>query len=251
MRKAWIPLLVLAAPLAAAWAQGGYTPPPVDAAVASPDRPPTDTARDADRQPAAMLDFAGVKPGMVIADIMPGKGYFTRLFSTATGSAGKVFAVVPAELLRKMADGADAVRAIAAVPAYANVSVVVAPVASMTVPQTVDIAWTSQNYHDVYGFFGPAAAEAMDQAVFAMLRPGGVFVVEDHSALPGASATAPTTLHRIDEETVKVQALEAGFVLAGESDVLHNPQDARTEAVFAPDIRGHTDQFVLKFRKPR
>jgi predicted methyltransferase len=77
-----------------------------------------------------------------------------------------------------------------------------------------------------------------------------VFVVLDHSGLPGSSATAPTTLHRIDEATVKAQVLAAGFVLVGESDVLRNPADTRTLAVFDPAIRGHTDQFVLKFRKP-
>jgi predicted methyltransferase len=222
----------------------------IAAAVASPDRPVADSSRDAARKPAAVLAFSGIKPGDVVADIVPGKGYFTRLFSKLTGPQGKVFAVVPAEFLSKMPTGADAVNAIAASPAFANVTMVATPTAKLAVPQAVDVAWTSLNYHDVYGFFGPEQAAAMDRAVFAMLRPGGIFVVIDHSGLPGSSATAPTTLHRIDEATVKAQVLAAGFVLAAESDMLRNPADPRTIAVFAPEIRGHTDQFVLKFRKP-
>ncbi len=222
----------------------------IAAAVASPDRPVADTSRDAARKPAAVLAFSGIEPGDVVADIVPGKGYFTRLFSKLAGPQGKVFAVVPAEFLSKLPTGADAVKAIAASPAFANVTVVATPTATLAVPQAVDVAWTSQNYHDVYGFFGADQAAAMDRAVFAMLRPGGTFIVLDHSGLPGSSATAPTTLHRIDEATVTAQVLAAGFVLVAESDMLRNPADPRTIAVFAPAIRGHTDQFVLKFRKP-
>ena len=114
----------------------------------------------------------------------------------------------------------------------------------------VDLVWTSDNYHDVYGFFGAQQAAAMDAAVFRALKPGGLFVVIDHTALPGASATAPTTLHRIDPETVKAQVLAAGFVLDATTDVLHNPTDPHTAKVFAPEIKGHTDQFAFRFRKP-
>jgi predicted methyltransferase len=223
---------------------------PIAAAIASPDRPVADSSRDASRKPAELLAFSGIKPGDVVADIMPGKGYFTRLFGKLTGPKGKVFAVVPAEFLSKNPKGADELNAIAAQPGLANVKVVATPTASMTVPQAVDVAWTSQNYHDLYGYFGAEQAAAFDRAVFAMLRPGGVFVVIDHSGLPGSSATAPTTLHRIEEDTVKAQMIAAGFVLVEESDALRNPADPRTAVVFAPEIRGHTDQFVLKFRQP-
>ena len=223
---------------------------PITAAIASSDRPAADTSRDALRKPAEMLAFTGIKPGDVVADIMPGEGYFTRLFSKLTGAKGKVFAVVPAEFLAVQPKGADKVAAIAAQPAFANVTVIATPSATLALPRAVDVAWTSQNYHDLYGFFGADQAAAFDRAVFAMLRPGGTFVVIDHSAVPGSSATSPKTLHRIDEATVKAQLLAAGFVLAESSDVLRNPADARTAVVFAPEIRGHTDQFVLKFRKP-
>ena len=248
MRKELMFVAVLCALAGPLHADGASAP--IAAAVASPDRPATDTSRDASRKPAELLAFSGIKPGAVVADIIPGKGYFTRLFSKLAGPRGKVFAVVPAEFLAKKPTGADEVKAIAAQPAFANVTVVATPTDTLAVPQPVDVAWTSQNYHDVYGFFGADHAAALDRAVFAMLRPGGTFIVIDHSGLPGSSATAPTTLHRIDEDTVKSQVLAAGFILAGESDVLRNPADPRNIAVFAPEIRGHTDQFVLRFRKP-
>jgi len=222
----------------------------ISTAIASSDRPAADSSRDALRKPAELLAFSGIKPGDVVADIIPGEGYFTRLFSKLVGPKGKVFAVQPAEFLSKRPTGADAVKAIAAQPAFANVTVVATPSGTMAMPQKVDVAWTSQNYHDLYGYFGADQADAFDRAVFAMLRHGGTFIVVDHSAVPGTSATSPTTLHRIDEATVKAQVVAAGFVLAGTSDALRNPADPRTAAVFAPEIRGHTDQFMLKFRKP-
>lgn len=250
MRKAVMFVGAVCALVGPLFADGGDVSASIAAAVASPDRPATDSARDAVRKPAELLAFSGARPGNVVADIVPGQGYFTRLFSKLVGPTGKVFAVQPAEFLSRNAKGSDAVNAIAAQPGFANVTVVATPVASMAVPQSVDIAWTSQNYHDIYGNLGADRTAAFDRAVFAMLRPGGTFVVIDHSGLPGSSATGPTTVHRIEEATVKAQVLAAGFVLAGTSDVLRNPADPRTAAIFAPEIRGHTDQFVLKFRKP-
>lgn len=250
MRKALLFVGVVCAGLSPLYADSGKLGPQIGAAVASPDRPAADSGRDALRMPTELLTFSGVKPGNVVADIIPGGGYFTRLFSKLAGPNGKVFAVVPAEFLSKRPQGADPVKAIAAEPAFANVTVVATPTDKMTVPQPVDVAFTSQNYHDLYGAMGADGTEAFDRAVFAMLRPGGTFVVIDHSALAGTSATSPTTVHRIDEATVKAQVLAAGFVSAGTSDVLRNPADPRTAAVFAPEISGHTDRFVLKFRKP-
>ncbi len=135
--------------------------------------------------------------------------------------------------------------------AYANVTVVSQPLASLSIPEPLDVAWTSDNYHDVYGFAGAAAAAQLDAAVYRALKPGGVFIVVDHVANAGTSDTSSHTLHRIDPETVKQQALAAGFKLEAESSVLRNRQDPHDVPVFAPAVRGHTDQFVLKFRKPR
>jgi predicted methyltransferase len=222
----------------------------IAAAVASPDRPASDTQRDALRKPAELVAFAGLKAGDRVADIMPGGGYFTRIFSKVVGPDGRVYAMVPAEIVQASAKAPDAVRAISTQPAYANVTALTPPLAALAAPQPLDLAWTSDNYHDLYGMFGADGTAAMDAAVFKALKPGGVFIVIDHAAKPGTSGTSPKTLHRIDPATVKAQAQAAGFKLEAESQLLANPADPHDAAIFTAPIRGHTDQFVLKFRKP-
>jgi predicted methyltransferase len=223
-------------------------------AVAAKDRPAEDTARDTARHTLALLVFSTAKPGDRVLDLMPGGGFFTRLFSHVVGPNGHVFSVIPAELAKLIPKQAAAIAALAAQPEYPNVSAVVEPTAAtgttaLAKGGALDVVWTSNNYHDVYGFFGANQAAAMDAAIFKALKPGGVFVVVDHVALPGAT-NAPSKQHRIDPETVKAQVLAAGFVLDSSTDVLRNPADPHTAAVFAPAIKGHTDQFAFRFRKP-
>ncbi len=225
----------------------------VTQAIASKDRPADDVARDTDRHVLALLVFSGARPGDRIADFVPGGGYFTRLFSNLAGPKGHVFAVIPAEL-GKTPKMVLPTEAIVKQPEFANVTEEVEPVddtgARALASGQLDLVWTSDNYHDLYGFFGAQHAAAADAAIFRALKPGGVFVVVDHVALAGASDTAPKTLHRIDPETVKAQVLAAGFVLDGTTDVLANPADAHTLKVFDPAVKGHTDQFAFRFRKP-
>lgn len=220
-------------------------------AIAAPTRPATDTARDEARKPAELLAFAGVKAGDTIADLIPGQGYFTRLFSAVVGDHGRVYAIVPTELAQKQPKALDAMAKLASEPGMANVSVLTVPTTELATPTPLDIAWTSDNYHDIYAFFGPDKAAQFDAAVFRALKPGGVFIVIDHAAAAGADIAASQHLHRIDPEIVKAQVLAAGFRLDAQSAVLANPADNHTDPVFAPQIRGHTDQFVLRFRKPR
>jgi predicted methyltransferase len=239
--------------LAAAVAHAAAPPANITAAVADPARPAADTQRDADRKPAAMLEFAGIKPGMSVADLIPGSGYFTRLFSAAVGPTGKVYAVATAKPADAPADAPDrsaAVRAIAAEPHYANVTVDVVRLKEFSLAPPVDVIWTSQNYHDIHNVKDLNVVD-FDKAVFAALKPGGVFIVLDHSAPAGSGFTDTDTLHRIDEEAVKKEVESAGFKFAGESDVLRNKDDPRTAKVFDAGIRGHTDQFILKFVKPK
>jgi predicted methyltransferase len=252
MAKTWMMALsgaVLIAGAALA-AETATTAPNIAAAVANPSRPPEDKARDADRKPAEMLAFAGVKDGDFVADLIPGAGYFTKLFSTAVGTKGKVYAFYPTELDAAMAKrdksipGADS--------NFPNVTILHQPLASFTAPEPLDIVWTSQNYHDMHDkFMGPPNIAAVNKAVFAALKPGGVFIVLDHAAADGSGLGATETLHRIDEAAVKKEVEAAGFVLESESNALRNPKDPRTAKVFDPSIRGHTDQFILKFRKPK
>ncbi len=224
-------------------------PAPVAAAVASADRPAADKENDAARKPAELLTFAGVKPGDKVADFMPGGGYVTRLFSKVTGDSGKVYAVVPSEIAARMPRAVEGARAIAADPKFANVSVAETN-PDLALPEPIDLFWTSQNYHDLYNSGGPEAGDQLLAGVFKALKPGGVLIITDHAAKPGTSRADATPLHRIDPALVKAQATAAGFVLEGESDAIANPQDPRDKPVFDASIRGKSDHFALKFRKP-
>jgi predicted methyltransferase len=182
-------------------------------------------------------------------DLMPGGGYFTRLFAKAAGPAGWVYAYQPAELDAFAKGKPPRIMAVAA--AYPNVSVIHAPVNAVTAPEALDVMWTSQNYHDLKdAFFKPADTALVNQAVFKALKPGGLYIVLDHAAADGSGLRDTDTLHRIDEAAVKKEVLQAGFVFAGESKLLRNPADPRDKNVFDASIRGRTDQFILKFRKP-
>jgi predicted methyltransferase len=226
------------------------TPAYITAAVANTNRPATDTARDADRKPAEMLEFAGIKPGMKVVDLIPGKGYFSRLFAGAVGAKGWVYAYEPTEF-----DGVYKSHNIAVPtggdPNYPNFNFVHESVEKFVLPEPVDVVWTSQNYHDLHDkFTGPVDLAVANKAIYAALKPGGYFVILDHAALPGSGLSATDTLHRIDPAVVKTEVEAAGFKFVGESKVLRNPQDPHTALVFDKSIRGHTDQFIYKFQKP-
>ncbi|MEI9888958.1 MAG: hypothetical protein WDN08_21145 [Rhizomicrobium sp.] len=119
-------------------------------------------------------------------------------------------------------------------------------------PESLDVVWTAQNYHDLHdSFYKPADVAVINKRVFDLLKPGGFYVILDHSAAPGAGLSGTETLHRIDQATVKQEVEAAGFKLVGESDALRNKADPRDKLVFDPSIRHHTDQFILKFVKPR
>jgi predicted methyltransferase len=235
--------------IVAASALHAATPSAIDSAIADTTRPAADRDRDAERKPAEMLAFAGVKPGMVVIDMIPGGGYFTRLFSDVVGPTGKVVAYAPDEFLAKYAKALNGATAVAAEPNHKNVQVLHDPALAPGPANIADVVWTSQNYHDLHNVAGLDVV-AYNKVLYGIVRPGGVYVVLDHSA-PAGSGTADTdTLHRIDEATVRKEVEAAGFIFDGESKVLANPADPRTVKVFDPSIRGHTDQFILRFRKP-
>ena len=246
-------LLACAAFCGASAGAAAAVPSNIAAAVADAGRPDADKERDANRKPAETLAFAGVKSGEQIGELLPGGGYFTRLFSKAVGSKGHVYALVPerpANAPADMPDLAARVKAIAADPNYSNVSVVVAPFGKLAAPQPVDMVWTSQNYHDLHNIAAVDVA-AFNKTVFDSLKPGGIYLVLDHAAEAGSGVRDTSTLHRIDPQTVKQEVLAAGFEFVGSSDLLRQSADSHTAKVFDPAIRGKTDQFILKFRKPR
>ncbi|HEY1638044.1 MAG TPA: hypothetical protein VGF62_05935 [Rhizomicrobium sp.] len=227
-------------------------PPYATAAVADKARPTEDAARDADRKPAEMIAFAGVRPGSVVVDLVPGKGYFTRIFAKAVGPKGHVYAYFPTEIDAMLKGKPPSVTAVTNdTREYPNVSLIHAPLARFLVPQAADVVWTSQNYHDFHdSFFGPADLAVVDKAIYDALKPGGTYVVLDHAAESGSGLRDTETLHRIDPAAVKKEVMAAGFQFVGEDDVLRNPADPHTKNVFDPSIRGKTDQFIFKFRRP-
>jgi predicted methyltransferase len=226
----------------------------IAAAVADPSRPDTDSARDADRKPAQTLIFAGIEPGDKVADYVPGRGYFMRLFASVVGSKGHVYVVQPTEVIKYIGKGAPT--AVAELQGYAvahpNVTVTTAAaLEAIKFPEKLDLFWISQIYHDLHDkWMGPADIAAFNKAVYASLKPGGVYVILDHSAAPGAPAEVTETLHRIESSTVRREVEAAGFKFDSESSILANPADPRTASAGDEAIRGHTDQFILKFRKP-
>ena len=224
----------------------------ITAAVADPARPAAEVDRDADRKPAAVLAFTGVKPGDRVADFMSGGGYFTRLFSRIVGTNGHVYAFLPEEEIRNCAPAeTQGTRALGADSGYANVSVLIAPVARFRPPEALDLVWTSLNFHDLYdSFMGPANVPEVARSMFHALKPGGVLVIVDHVAESGSQLRDTESLHRIDPQ-VLVRTLEAaGFTLEAQSELLRNAADDHRQRVFDPAIRGRTDQVILKFRRP-
>ncbi len=222
-------------------------------AVADPSRPDSDTTQDADRKPVQTLLFVGVKSGDKVADYVADAGYFARLFASVVGSTGHVYAVEPTAFFKYKSFP----KAVAELQSYAvthpNLTVTTAAtLEGAKFPEKLDLFWISRNYHDLHDeFMGPVDTAALNKAVYSALKPGGVYVILDHSAAPGAPANVTETLHRIESSTVRREVEAAGFKFDSESSILANPADPRTAKVFEQTIRGHTDQFILKFRKPK
>lgn len=214
--------------------------PHIAAAVADAGRPAEDKARDGARKPDQMLAFAGIRPGMKVGELMPGGGYFTRVFAKAVGPRGKVYAYIPASAPPRMAE-----RLAPLTKAYPNVVGVQA--AEFGAPEPLDVVWTSQNYHDLHLRGGNA--EKINAEIFKALKPGGVYMVVDHRAKPGTYLADVSTLHRIDQASVMMEVQKAGFVLEGEDLSLRRTDDDHTKR--PGEIHDNSDQFVLKFRKPR
>jgi predicted methyltransferase len=220
------------------------------AAVADAGRPAPDKERDAGRMPAETSAFAGIKAGDTVADINPGGGYWTRIFSKGVGAKGKIYAVISDAGLAKNPKAADAVKGIAEDKAYGgNIEVIVQDFGALKTAMPLDVAWTSWNYHD-FKNRGDDFVARMNKAVFAALKPGGTYIVIDHSAGGNTTPEATNKLHRVSPDVVKQEVMAAGFKLEGESPLLAHKDDNHTSPVFDGAVRGKTDSFLLKFRKP-
>ena len=218
-------------------------------ALAQVPAPGADAMTDPSMKRADVIAFIGVKPGDKVADVVAGR--FVRALSAAVGPGGKLYAVMPAEVVKAHPEVVPMLKAGESAPG-SNIVVSTPPVNAMGLAaNSLDAVFIRQNYHDLYDkFMGPADVPGFNKQVFAALKPGGAYVIIDHAAAPGAPLSVTETLHRIDIAQVKKDVLAAGFKLDGESSAFANPADDHSKMVFDPAIRGKTDQFMLRFRKP-
>jgi len=240
-----------AAALLLAAALGGCATPPqpdpradaarYEAVVASPLRTDQDRRMDASRHPAELLAFAQVQPGGRALDVAAGGGYTAQLMALAVGPDGVLWAqsARPSPTLAKRLEEHP----------QANFRPVTRPFDDPVPPEAtaLDVVTLVLNYHDIA--YLPVDRARMNQRIFAALKPGGRFIVIDHSGRSGTGITEAQTLHRIDEDVVKREVTQAGFVLDAEGTFLRNPADARTGSSNNPPVP--TDKFALRFVKPK
>lgn len=223
-------------------------------AVAQPGRSATYLALDADRKPVEVLEFAGLQRGMRVLDVGTGGGYYTEILADAVGPKGVVVGWNGPAFARR----ANISAALAKVRArYSNVTLYATPTTSMALPKGgFDLVLAHLTFHDFYwesaefGFDkvepGQVAAE-----LFAAMRPGGALVVADHVAETGREPRAEVErAHRIDPSVVRAAFEAAGFQFEEESNLLRRADDDHSKRVFDPTIRGKTDRFLFRFRRP-
>ncbi len=200
-----------------------------------------------------LIRFARVDAGFTVIDVYPGDGDWTRLFSDAVGSEGRVFAFVPAEIAGLKKDAVGNMQALAKEPGRGNVSAVSANLVEMpSVTPLADVLWLHLFYHDLHTALmqaNGATAADFNRAVYERLKPGGFYVIVDHAAAAGTETGDAQSLHRIDPSSVRAEVEAAGFVLDAESALLANGEDTHSIKVFDPAIKGRTDRFAYRFVK--
>jgi len=231
------------------------TPGVIEAALASTQRPDADRAQDEPRKAAEFLEFLGVGPGQTVLDAFAAGGYYTELLARIVGDSGRVIAYNNPPYANFAAKGIAARYADGRLPNVEQLTVAVDQLE--LAPASLDAAIFVMSYHDLYwrptdGSWPPTDPRQLLGALYGALKPGGVIVVQDHVAAPGGDPSEVVDkLHRIDPATVRRDFEATGFEFAGESSMLAHPDDDHTLQVFDPSVRGHTDQFVFRFRKPR
>lgn len=215
-------------------------------ALAVPERSADNKARDADRKPIETIQFLGIKNGDVVVDMIAGPGWFTEVLSAAVGRRGHVYSQNPPFMAETEAENAMLKR-------LGNAESVRVPLAKAGIVGKADAIVTAMNLHDIYNGMGnqpagePAAVEFL-KSLYAALKPGGVLGVIDHVGVAGQDNTR---LHRMLPQQARDALIRAGFVIEAESPLLAHAADDHTRVVIDPGIRGHTDQFLFRARKPR
>jgi len=244
-------LAVLALPFGGCHAAAPKPGTSIAQAVADPARPAGFRAADSFRMPAETLAFSGIRAGMTVGEFYPGGGYFTRMLSDVVGPSGHIYTIENAGWNDSVKDD----QKMLAEGKWMNVSLDVQPFGTVKFAKPLDLAWVTQNYHDLkidkYGPGGKAVdTVAFDRAVYKALKPGGIFFILDHQGPAGMSEADIAKMHRINRDLVVKEVTSAGFKLAGEGKFLRRSGDDHTKPIFDPSVRGHTDQYALKFVKP-
>jgi predicted methyltransferase len=213
------------------------------AALASPDRPAKDKDRDAARKPIETVQFAGIKTGQTVLEVIAVGGWFTEVLSAAVGPTGKVYAQNPTFFTGRPGF-AEAEKA--QDDRLKNVTPIHGDLPDPNLKGKADVALTAQNLHDIYNSQGEDAAVALFKGVYEDLKPGGTFIVIDHVGIAGQDNKM---FHRIELSQAKAVLTKAGFKIDAESDLLKNPKDDHTKGVRDPSVQGHTDQFMIRAKK--
>lgn len=219
------------------------------AGVASADRSEEDQARDAQRKPTEVLEFLGLQSGDVVLDVWAASGWYTEVLSVAVGPDGHVISQNPPQVLQ-FRDGQNdkALTARLADGRLANVERLDGALVDSSIEAgSVDFVMTALNFHDMYNKQGSDSALAILKTIHAALKSGGVLGLVDHV---GSADADNNSIHRIDPALARKAAFDAGFVLEAESDLLANAEDDHSKMVFDPSLRGNTDRFILRLRKP-
>jgi len=240
--------LALVAAIAAPVAGSSRPNDTITKAVANPARPADSKAADALRKPGETLTFSGVKPGMTVGEFYPGGGYFTRMLSIVVGPKGHVYGLEN----QGWKGAVEADKALLAEGKWANVSIDSKPFGTVTFPKPLDVAWVTQNYHDLkIAEYGKVDTIAFDRAVYKALKPGGTFFILDHQGRAGMNDAEIAKMHRINRDVVVREVTSVGFKLAAEGKFLRRAGDDHSKSIFDKAIQGHTDQYALRFVKPR
>jgi predicted methyltransferase len=255
MRKAALVMMALAMAVPAAAKAPARGAADVAAGVAAPGRPKAATDLDEVRKPAEVLRFMGLKKGDRVLDYFTGTGYYADIIAKAVGPAGHVVGWNSAGFGRNE----RVVNALKDIKARnPNTAFYSSPTTAIAfAPNSFDFALLHLVYHDAYWESAQFGLPRIDpntvvQAIWSAVKPGGTVAVIDHVATAGGDTREVVEkLHRIDPATVRADFERAGFVLEEQSDLLRVPADDRSKNVFDPSIRGKTDRFVYRFRKPR
>jgi predicted methyltransferase len=216
------------------------------AALSAPERSAENKSRDEGRKPIETVQFFGIKTGDTAVDMIAESGWFTEVLSAAVGPRGHVYMQNPAFMKET-----DAEKAL--IKRLGNVEALRVPLAQAGIVAKADVVVTAMNLHDIYNGFqdqpaGEPAAVDFLKSLHAALKPGGVLALIDHVGVAGQDNKKP---HRMLLQQARDAIKKAGFTIEAESKLLANSADDHTKVVFDPAIRGHTDQFVIRARKPR